>query len=113
MLDASGPAQAMVRTEAERPDLILLDVMMPNATEGFHFVWELRQRAGAYFAEVPIVIVSAIHGRRLSYASTRTAGMAATVRASSFRFRSFLDKPVDPTELLRVVERVLGLVRKG
>ena len=26
---------------AERPDCIVLDIMMPHATEGFHFVWRL------------------------------------------------------------------------
>ena len=28
----------------QRPDCIVLDIMMPHATEGFHFVWRLRQR---------------------------------------------------------------------
>ncbi len=45
----------------QRPDCILLDVMMPDATEGFHFVWQLRQQPEAYFQNVPILILSAIH----------------------------------------------------
>jgi len=27
------------------PDLILLDIMMPSGTEGFHLVWRLRNEA--------------------------------------------------------------------
>jgi len=110
--DAPGPAKGMAKVEVERPDLILLDVMMPSATEGFHFVWKLRQRPGRYFAEVPIVIVSAIHDRtELRFYPDSGDG---TYAAGEFLpVQEFLDKPVDPADLLHVVSRVLGLVTKG
>src|SRR5579884_916475 len=56
--DLEGGLQAAAE---ERPDCIVLDIMMPHATEGFHFVWQLRQRDEKYFNDVPIVIVTAIH----------------------------------------------------
>jgi CheY-like chemotaxis protein len=61
VISAPDAEQGMARAEGERPDLILLDIMMPNATEGFHFVWKLRRREEPYFQTVPIVVLSAIH----------------------------------------------------
>jgi CheY-like chemotaxis protein len=110
--DAPGLAEGLAKVEAERPDLILLDVMMPSATEGFHFVWKLRQRPGRYFAEVPIVIVSAIHDRTelRFYPDSRDGTYAA---GEFLPVQEFLDKPIDPDDLLRTVDRALGLVHKN
>jgi CheY-like chemotaxis protein len=111
-LDAPGADEGLVKAAAERPDLILLDVMMPSATEGFHFVWKLRQRPGAYFASVPVVIVSAIHDRTdLRFYPDSSDG---SYKAGEYLpVQDFLDKPVDPADLLRTVEKVLGLAHKG
>ena len=112
VVDAAGPAEGIATVEAERPDLILLDVMMPDATEGFHFVWNLRQKPGSYFREVPIVIVSAIHSKTdLRFYPESGDG---SYRAGEYLpIQEFLDKPVAPVELLRVVARALELVHKG
>ncbi len=107
--DAPG---GLAKTEAERPDLIVLDVMMPNATEGFHFVWTLRLREDEYFRSVPIIVISAIHQRTgLRFYPDSADG---TYQAGEFLpVQGFIDKPVDPTELVREVERQLGLARGG
>jgi|WetSurMetagenome_2_1015567.scaffolds.fasta_scaffold08146_5 CheY-like chemotaxis protein len=110
--DAPGPAEGLAKAETERPDMILLDVMMPSATEGFHFVWKLRNRPGSYFAEVPIVIVSAIHDK--TELRFYPDGGDGTYNAGEFLpVQDFLDKPVDPADLLRAVRRALGLVPQG
>ncbi len=51
----------MARAERDKPDLILLDVMMPSGTEGFHFVWDLRKDSDEALRDTPILIMSAIH----------------------------------------------------
>lgn len=112
VVDAAGPAEGIATVEVERPDLVLLDVMMPDATEGFHFVWNLRQKPGSYFREVPIVIVSAIHSKTdLRFYPESGDG---SYRAGEYLpIQEFLDKPVAPVDLLRVVARALELVHKG
>src|SRR5574340_143050 len=54
-------AAGMAAAKAERPDVILLDVMMPSGTEGFHFVWELRKAEDESLRTVPIIVMTAIH----------------------------------------------------
>jgi CheY-like chemotaxis protein len=58
---ADSPAKAWEALRAARPDVILLDVMMPSGTEGFHFVWELRGADDEKLRDIPIIILSAIH----------------------------------------------------
>jgi len=109
VVSAPDAEQGMVQAEAERPDLILLDIMMPNATEGFHFVWKLRRRTEAYFQKVPVVVLSAIHSTTdLRFYPDSGDG---TYRAGEFLpVQDFVDKPVDPTQLLERISRALALV---
>jgi CheY-like chemotaxis protein len=108
VVSAPDAEQGMVQAEAERPDLILLDIMMPNATEGFHFVWKLRRRTEAYFQKVPVVVLSAIHSTTdLRFYPDSGDG---TYRAGEFLpVQDFVDKPVDPTQLLERIGRALAL----
>ena len=102
----------VAKTEGERPDLIVLDVMMPNATEGFHFVWTLRLREDEYFRTVPIIVMSAIHQKTELRFYPDTAN--GTYQAGEYLpVQAFIDKPVDPAELVREVERQLGLPHGG
>ncbi len=100
----------MVRSE--RPDLVLLDVMMPNATEGFHFVWKLRNLEGEYFRSVPVIVLTAIHEKtELRFYPDSADG---TYKAGEYLpVQDLVDKPVDPGNLLERVERVLSASRKS
>ncbi len=93
---------------AERPDCIVLDVMMPHATEGFHFVWRLRQQGEPYFRNVPILVMSAIHQKTdLRFYPDSADG---TYQAGEFLpVQDFMDKPVDPALLLERIDRTLRL----
>jgi len=104
------PTRVLEVVERERPDVIVLDVMMPEATEGFHIVWHLRQLPQAYFQDVPIIILSAIHQKTPlrfypdSGDGTYTAGEFLPVQG-------FVDKPVEPSRLLEEIQRVLAVTR--
>jgi CheY-like chemotaxis protein len=58
---AMDARSAFERVRSDDPDLILLDVMMPDGTEGFHFVWGLRRDADPRCRAIPIIVLSAIH----------------------------------------------------
>ncbi len=93
---------------AQRPDCIVLDIMMPHATEGFHFVWRLRQQNEPYFKNVPIIVLTAIHEKTdLRFYPDASDG---TYQAGEYLpVQDFVDKPVDPTLLLERIDRALRL----
>jgi CheY-like chemotaxis protein len=103
---AYSAPEALQAVERERPDLVLLDVMMPEATEGFHVVWNLRGRDDPYFATVPIIMLTAIHRETplRFYPDTRDGTYGA---GEYLDVQGFVDKPVEPDALLKEVERVL------
>jgi CheY-like chemotaxis protein len=112
VVTAYDAPEGMAKAEAERPDLIVIDVMMPDSTEGFHLVWALRLREEEYFRTVPIVVMSAIHERtELRFYPESADG---TYRSGEFLpVQSFIDKPVDPVAFVRELERQLGRARSG
>ena len=104
---AHDPDEAFTKIQAERPDLLLFDVMMPNATEGFHLVWRLRALEGDYFRRVPIIVLSAIHERTFfRFDAERVDGTYA--EGEFLQVQAFLDKPIDPAALLDRIHRVLA-----
>ena len=107
---AHNPEDGLDAAAKERPDCIVLDIMMPNATEGFHFVWQIRQRDDPYFQKVPIIVLSAIHEKTdLRFYPDSGDG---TYQAGEFLpVQDFVDKPIDPALLIDRIERALRLAR--
>lgn len=92
MTATNGP-QCIDRVNAEQPDIVLLDVMMPGM-DGFEVC--RRIKANAKTAHIPVVMVTA-----LDQASDRVTGLSAGAD-------DFLTKPVDDVALFA---RVRNLVR--
>jgi len=103
---AHDAESGLAKARTERPDLILLDVMMPNATEGFRFIWKLREVVEPYFQRVPVIMLTAIKERTglQFYPETKDGTFKAGERVP---VQDFLDKPIDPAQLLRRVQTVL------
>ena len=98
---------AFSQVEAERPDLILLDIMMPDGTEGFQFVWKLRSQYPDPIKDSPILILTAIHSTtELRFYPDDGDG---TYEPGEFLpVQGFIDKPVEPTSLLQKVSYIVG-----
>ena len=92
---ASGP-EALEIVKNERPDLVLLDVLMPGMS-GLDVCLELKRNADTRFT--PVVLVSGAQERH-----TRLAGLDAGAD-------DFLNKPVDPEELRARVRSLMRLKR--
>ncbi len=91
---AGDGIEGVAKAESERPDLILMDVVMPRMT-GFEAVRELRAREST--RDIPIIMVT-------------TRGEGANVEAG---FESgctdYLTKPIDPVALMAKVRDYLGV----
>ena len=86
------------RARLERPDLILMDVMMDERTEGFFTVRKLRRDPD--LVDIPVVVVSAI------YEDEPTFGVEP--EEEWLAHDAFLSKPLDLDALLRTVESRIG-----
>jgi len=106
-VEAAGSSEeALESVESFRPDLILLDIMMPDGTEGFHFVWKLRNEYPEPLNAIPIVVLTAIHATtQMRFYPEESDG---TYEAGEFLpVQGFIDKPVEPSALLAKIKEVL------
>ncbi len=103
---AGSSEEALEGVESFRPDLILLDIMMPDGTEGFHFVWKLRNEYPEPLNAIPIVVLTAIHATtQMRFYPEESDG---TYEAGEFLpVQGFIDKPVEPSALLAKIKEVL------
>ncbi len=96
VLMAANGSEALSLVAAERPDLILLDVMMPGIS-GLEVCERVKQDADTCL--IPVVLISASQERQ-----TMLAGLEAGAD-------DFLSKPVDPKELYTRVRSLMRLKR--
>ena len=92
ILEAADGREAVSVAMTERPELVLMDLGMPD-TDGLSAVNEIREHISA--AETMILIVSAYD--RLEY---RTEAISAGCSG-------YITKPVDPAALLRTINLLL------
>jgi DNA-binding response OmpR family regulator len=84
------------------PDLIILDVMFPeNSDAGFEIARELNKNEQA--SKIPIILLSVVNEKG-TYVGKFTN---QDIDASWLPVSKFLDKPVEPKELLAQVESLL------
>ena len=109
---APNAEDGLKAVKSERPGLVLLDVMMPAGTEGFHFVWTLRKDLEAECRDIPIIVLTAIHeSSPMKLYPDRSDG---TYDAYEYLpVQGFFDKPVDITKLLAEVKRLLAGAQKA
>jgi CheY-like chemotaxis protein len=98
VVTASSGSEGFDAALGERPDLVVLDVMMQEPTEGFDLARRLR--ADPSFAGTRIMLLTSINRqfRPLSFAPD----------PDWLPVDRFLEKPLAPEELLRQVKSVLG-----
>jgi CheY-like chemotaxis protein len=94
--EAADAAEALELADRVRPDLVLLDVMMPGGS-GLSVIEQMRQTPD--LAGVPVVVVSAF----VSDGDRRAAHDAGA--------DGFVGKPFDPDELASIVEDLLAANR--
>jgi CheY-like chemotaxis protein len=108
---ANDPRTGLSIAQTDRPALILVDVMMPTGTEGFHFIWNLRNLPDEYFRMVPIIVLTAIH-EKTSFRFYPDSGDGTYQAGEYLPVQDFVDKPIDPDQLVTRIKRVLATSRK-
>jgi CheY-like chemotaxis protein len=94
---ASSGRECLAAVEAGRPDLIILDMVMGDRQEGFDVSRELRN--SEYTKAIPLVMITSVND-------------AIPFRIEPDRtwlpVDALIEKPVDPTLLLSVIQRICG-----
>jgi CheY-like chemotaxis protein len=93
LLEARNGAEGIARATAERPDLILLDVVMPGL-DGLEALRRLRAEAAT--RDIPVILVTS-----LAEGESLESGWAAGCS-------DYVTKPVDALDLLSKVRSCLG-----
>lgn len=96
---ANNTAGVLQSIESEKPDLLILDIMMATMDEGLEFAVKLRQKKG--LERFPIIIVSAQPDTEKGYSRSVEEDMdwiAADI---------FMEKPVDPQALNHNIQLLL------
>lgn len=89
---ASNGAEGLEGVEKQRPDLIILDLMMPRMS-GFEMLTRLRQQVDP---PIPVVIMSSL--ATPSYDMHRLPGVVGTLQKGNFTMK----------DVREMVERILG-----
>jgi DNA-binding response OmpR family regulator len=102
VLEAANGKSGLIILKEDHPDLIILDVMMDTATEGFQLALKLKnpdpKSDFAAFSHIPILMLTAIHS---------TTPLHFEPDIDYLPVELFVDKPIDPEEFLGKVEWVL------
>lgn len=99
VLTAQDTTKGAQLIEQQRPDLLILDIMMTTMQEGLDFATKLKEKEGVW--GIPILIVSARPPVEKGYGRTIDQDMdwiAAEI---------FMEKPVDPEDLIKNVKILL------
>jgi two-component system alkaline phosphatase synthesis response regulator PhoP len=100
---AYNSKEGLKKVKEVNPDLIILDVMMESATEGFHVSLKLRDRSPdseyAAYRNIPILMLTAVH---------TTTPLRFEPDQDYLPVDAFVDKGTDPDELLAKIEELLN-----
>ena len=90
---AMNAREAFKSIEKEIPDLILLDILMPQ-TNGFEFLETLRSHRE--YSGIPVIMVSAV-GNEENKKQAKKLGA-----------QDFFEKPIDISSVVRKINSILG-----
>ena len=94
LLEAADGAEALDLARAERPDLVITDILMPTMN-GYEFVQQLR--ADPHIASTRVIFYTATYSTPEAQLLAKACGVDTVLR-----------KPSDPEEILAAVSRALG-----
>jgi DNA-binding response OmpR family regulator len=98
VIQAYGGIEGLEKAKAEKPDAIILDVMMPDK-DGYEVCKELK--GDPEYSDIPILLLTAVVSQIPNSSYTSRMGMETEAD-------DYIDKPVEPGELAKLVERLLA-----
>lgn len=95
---AYGGLEGLQKARTENPDLIVLDVMMPDK-DGYAVCKELK--ADPQLSKIPVLLLTAVVSKIPTTRYTQQMGMETEAD-------DYIDKPVEPEVLVKRIEMLLS-----
>ncbi|MHC4425201.1 MAG: response regulator [Planctomycetota bacterium] len=100
VVTAPDRIEGMEKIQTDKPDLVILDVMMSTWSDGFEMARELKKTPD--YEDMPIIMLTGVE-QRTGIGFKSTAGDPEWLPVNGF-----LDKPVEPDVLLAEVKKLLS-----
>ncbi len=100
VIDAQDGVKGLEILIAEKPDLLILDVMMDTQDEGFQLAYQLRSSDET--RDIPILMVTAV-GAQTGYSFDSAKDEAF------LPVEEYIEKPINPQALIDAVKRNLPI----
>jgi len=98
IITALGGEEGLKKAREEKPDLVLLDIIMPNI-DGFQVCQQLKK--DPQLSQIPVIMITSFSEKYMETSLGVSQGL-------NLEAEDFVDKPVAPAELLIRVEKWLN-----
>lgn len=99
VVSAESKKEGLEKLKSSKPDIAVLDVMMETCQAGFELTREIRKISG--FENLPIIMLTSVGD------VTGVNFQAAMSDSDWLPADSFLEKPIEPDELLEEIQNLL------
>ncbi len=98
VITANDGKEGYEKIKSEKPDVIILDVMMATPEEGFQLAYKLRNEKE--LSNIPIVMVTSV---------SKVTGFSFDPKKDEnfLPVNQFLEKPIKPEDLIAAIENAL------
>jgi CheY-like chemotaxis protein len=100
VIEASDGFQALKKLKDDKPDIMLLDLLMPGM-DGFSVVRELEESRKQGYPDIPILVISSVREEASQRRYELELGRKLAVD-------DYIEKPIEPFVLLQRVEKLLS-----
>jgi len=100
VIEASDGFQALRKLKDDKPDIMLLDLLMPGM-DGFSVVRELEESRDQGYPDIPILVISSVREEASQRRYELELGRKLAVD-------DYIEKPIEPFVLLQRVEKLLS-----
>lgn len=97
VIGADGGVEGLKTVRCEKPDLVLLDLMMPDL-DGWSVYKQMKSDAS--LQDIPVIVVTA-----------KAQSVDKVLGLHIAKVDDYITKPFSPQELLESIEKVLGMSR--
>lgn len=101
VISAFSGEEGLKKTRKEKPNLVILDVMMETGDKGFDIARDIRRDPD--LSKIPILMLTAIH-EKTGFDFSKEAGDETWLPVDEY-----VAKPIRPNELLAKVEKLLKM----